>query len=101
MSYRFYKGARKAGNMEELRIKLWRAVMSAESILKKAETHEQATKAIYAVVAACGAYNKIMQTVEFEERIKQLEERQRREEEAAKSVGISPRINDNKPRWVS
>ena len=64
----------KPGDLEDLLVKLWRAVDSAEQLLfKKAKTFEEQRSAVAVLVQACQAYGKLLEKSDLEKRIQLLE----------------------------
>lgn len=74
MAARFYRASRSSGSIEELKVKVWRALCTAEEVLKKAERSDDAIRAVHAVIQAGTAYGKILKDAELAERLASLEE---------------------------
>ena len=72
MSYK-NKRIRKPGTIQDLRKRLWQAVNEAERILLTADNDSDKLKAVYALATVAGAYLKVVESAELENRIKQLE----------------------------
>jgi len=74
----FYKKTRKAGTLDDLKQKIWRAVESAEKVLERAmetpEDTDRCARAIHAAIQAQSAYAKIIIADDHERRLKALEE---------------------------
>lgn len=74
----FYKKLRKAGSIEDLRLKIWRAVEAAERVLENAmetpEDTDRCARAIHASIQAQSAYAKVIIADDQERRIKALED---------------------------
>lgn len=74
----FYKRSRKPGTIEQLRVKIWRAVEAAEKVLEKAMTTPEDTdrcaRAIHASIQAQSAYAKVIIADDQEKRIRALED---------------------------
>ena len=69
-----YNRLRKAGTLEDARLKLWNALEHSEAIMLSDASDDQTTlKAIHATVQAVGAYSKLYEVTELEDRLKKLE----------------------------
>jgi len=69
-----YNRLRKAGTLEDARLKLWNALEHSEAIMLNDASDNQTTlKAIHATVQAVGAYSKLYEVTELEDRLKKLE----------------------------
>ena len=70
-----YNRIKKAGTLEDARLKLWNALEHSESIMLSDSTDDATTlKAIHATVQAVGAYAKLYELTELEQREELLEE---------------------------
>lgn len=68
--------ARMPGNLKQLQLKLWNAILSAEVILERAtkeQNDELGLRSIHAIVQASGAYARLIETGELESRLAELE----------------------------
>ena len=65
----------KPGDIEDLQAKLWAAIERADEVLQDAQTHELALKACHCLGQLCGQYAKLLETGEYESRLRHLEKR--------------------------
>jgi len=73
MPARFYKAIKNPGSIEDLKVKIWRAVCAAEEVLKAADCAEETIRAVHALIQAGREYAKILVNSELEERLKAIE----------------------------
>ena len=64
---------RKAGDLVALKRELWHAVMTAGDLLDDEDANMR-LRAVHAVAQAAATYRSLIEALEFEERLKQLEE---------------------------
>ena len=68
--------ARKPGDLRQLQLKLWNAILHAETILGRAtkgEDDEMGLRSVHAIVQASGAYARLIESGELEGRVTELE----------------------------
>ncbi len=68
---------RKVGDLRTLTRILWRAVLEAERLLVEAPDDDTRFKGVHATIQACGAYCKLLQDAELEQRLQALEQQTR------------------------
>lgn len=65
---------RKTGDLDDLRMRVWRAVRAAEQVMYDPKsTRAEVLKAVYAVSNVSGQYLKVLEADEVLERIERLE----------------------------
>ena len=70
------KKAEAAGTVDDLRLKLWKALAADDDVLADAKAEPTLKlKALHALTQASGAYLKIIEVGELEARMKAIEER--------------------------
>ena len=68
------KKARRAGTVDEVRLKLWNALLSVENVLYDDDTDTLTVlKAAHAMTQAASAYARIVEAGELEARLSELE----------------------------
>lgn len=70
--------ARKPGTMEDVLLVLWTAVRDAERLLYEAEDPDFRLRCIHAISQAAGQYVRLLESGEFDARLKALEDAQMR-----------------------
>jgi hypothetical protein len=68
--------ARKPGDLNQLKLKLWNAILCAEEILDRATkdaNNELGLRSIHAIVQASGTFARLIETGELEARVATLE----------------------------
>lgn len=69
------KRIRNAGDIDKLKIKVWRMVLRAEKMALDENSDDKiALRSIHACIQAGAVYMKILEATDLEERIKRLEE---------------------------
>lgn len=78
MAHSYYHKTRKPGTLDDLRVKVWRAVNSAEQMLESAmetvEDTERLARALHAAVSVYREYRTLLVDSDLEERLKAIEE---------------------------
>lgn len=72
MAARYYKALRSGGSLEELQIKLWRAVCAGEEALKAASDPEELRKSLHAFSQVCQTYLKVFESSELVARMDEI-----------------------------
>ena len=68
----------KPGELKDVRLKLWRAIVAAERAMYRAEEKEdndRVLRAVHALSQASGQYGRLIEAGELNERIEKLEQR--------------------------
>lgn len=76
------KSQRKPGDLQDLRRKLWGAILHAEEILESSvagEEDDKRLKSIHALSQCCGQYARLLEVGEFEARLRALEVQMQRQ----------------------
>lgn len=68
------KKARRAGTVEDVRLKLWNALLRAEDVLMDADDTATVLRAVHAMTQGAAAYARIVDAGELEARLAALEE---------------------------
>lgn len=78
MAYTYYNRLRRPGTMEELKLRVWRAVVVAEDTLARAretpDDVERVTRALNTAINVYREYRALLMDGEIEERLAALEE---------------------------
>jgi hypothetical protein len=67
------KKLRKPGDLQDLKRKLWQAILESERILLSSDDDELVLRAVHALTQAAMSYSKILEAGALEERLKVLE----------------------------
>lgn len=82
MAYNYYNRLRKPGTLEDLKIRVWRAVVVAEDTLARArkspDDTERVAKALNTAVNVYREYRALLMDNDIEERLANLEEQAER-----------------------
>ncbi len=72
---------RRAGDLSDVRLTLWKAIGAAEDVLTdESEKSDLRLRAVHAITQAAAAYAKLVEATEFEARLAALEKKAQQEE---------------------